>query len=109
MEEMKVAEWGQPPKTLFNKSICKHLFLFNFQPKILPALVNALIESRGAANENDILEHCEAVILAVSDDSAETGIGCIMEELLSACNKGKDIRVQRSAVTLLHSFCRDTK
>ena len=80
-----------------------------FQPKILPALVNALTESRGGSSETDILDHCEAVILAVSDDSAETGIGCIMEELLGACNKGREIHVQRSAVTLLHSFCRDTK
>ena len=66
-------------------------------------------ESRGENSEAEVLEHCEAVILAVSDDSAETGIGCIMEELLGACNKGKDIQLQRSAVTLLHSFCRDTK
>jgi hypothetical protein len=81
----------------------------NFQPKILPALISAMSESRGGANESDILEHCEAVVLAVSDDSDETGVSCIMEELLGACNKGKDVRMQRSAVTLLHSFCRDTK
>lgn len=78
-------------------------------PKILPALVNALTAARGTPREAEILEHAEAVVLAVSDDSSEIGIGCIMEELLGACNKGRELEVQRSAITLLHSFCRETK
>ncbi len=71
--------------------------------------MTALTESRGTPDDADTLSYAETVILAISDEESETGLGCIMEELLGACNKNKELDTQRSAVVLLHSFCRDTK
>ena len=86
-------------------------------PKILPALINALSNCDTDPQE---LEFAEAVVLSVSDDDSEVGVSCIMEELLSAANFKRDennrpkcdeatLSKQRAAITLLASFCRDTK
>lgn len=71
--------------------------------------MSALTESRGTSEESETVIHAETVILAISDDESETGLGCIMEELLGSCNKSKDLNTQRSGAILLYSFCRDTK
>lgn len=56
----------------------------------------------------------------MADDESDHGISCIMEELLSASNFKRDdqnrpktdetsLIKQRAAITLLASFCKDTK
>merc|ERR1719266_100114 len=86
-------------------------------PKILPALICALAENGGESSE---LELAEAVVLSVSDDDSDIGVSCIMEELLTAANFKRDehnrpkndegtLTKQRAAITLLASFCKDTK
>merc|ERR1719266_1207375 len=86
-------------------------------PKILPALICSLAENGGESSE---LELAEAVVLSVSDDDSDIGVSCIMEELLTAANFKRDehnrpkndegtLTKQRAAITLLASFCKDTK
>ena len=66
------------------------------------------------------MEFAEAVVLSVSDDESDIGVSCIMEELLSGSNFKRDehnrpkmdevtLAKQRAAVTLLATFCKDTK
>ena len=64
---------------------------------------------QGTPEEQEVLGQSQTVVLAISDEDSDTGLSCIMEELLGACNKAKDVEVQRAAATLLHAFCRDTK
>ena len=86
-------------------------------PKILPALISALAQSTINPQE---LEFAEAVVLSVSDDESDLGISIVMEELMSASNFKRDegnrpkvdeasLGKQRAAITLLASFCKDTK
>ncbi|KAK2714474.1 hypothetical protein QYM36_008881, partial [Artemia franciscana] len=73
--------------------------------RILPALLQALSDSFGKPMENKVRDHCESVVLAVSDGQ---GIRTIMDELLAASRPGKGA-LRRSAVVLLASFCARTK
>ena len=87
--------------------------------KILPALISALAEQSAKQQEVE-MEFAEAVVLSVSDAESDLGISCIMEELLTASNFKRDehnrpktdemtLFKQRAAITLLCSFCKDTK
>ncbi len=79
--------------------------------RILPALLTALAtasESESPEEERLVREHAEAVVLAVSEDESDLGVGTIMEELLSAC-KSKQVEQRRGAISLLHAFCAHTK
>ncbi len=77
--------------------------------RILPALLRALSEAHGTSEEAEVQGHAQAVVLAVSDDESDLGVGTIMEELLGAFGKTKPIGLKRSAVTLLNCFCDQTK
>ena len=77
--------------------------------RILPALLRALSEAHGGEDEAEVRGHAEAVVLAVSEDEADLGVGTIMEELLGACGKAKPLGTKRAAVALMHCFCEQTK
>ncbi len=77
--------------------------------RILPALLRALSDAHGTEREQEVQSHAEAVVLAVSDDESDLGVGTVMEELLGACGKSKPVELKRGAVSLLHCFCGQTK
>ena len=77
-------------------------------PKILPALLSALADAHGTADEQRAQEHAQAVVLSISDEESETGVSVVMEELLGGCKAG-DVGLRRGGVTLLHCFCAQTK
>ncbi|XP_052799821.1 eIF-2-alpha kinase activator GCN1-like [Mya arenaria] len=81
------------------EALTKHL------PKILPALMSALSEKAGTPEEAQELEYCRNVVLSVED---EVGVRTIMEELLGAAKSTEPDRC-RSSVTILHSFCENTR
>ena len=91
-------------------------------PKILPALIVAIAEaeSQDKAQAAREVEFAEAVILSVDDEESDLGMTCVLEELVSGCTFKRDhnnrpktddktLSHQRAAVTLLSSFCKDTK
>ncbi len=77
--------------------------------RILPALLRALSDSHGTPEEAEIRSHAQSVVLAVSDDESDLGIGTVMEELLGACGKSKPVGTKRAAVAMLRCFCGQTK
>lgn len=76
--------------------------------RILPALLQALADSHGGAEEQRVQEHAQTVVLSISDDESDLGVSIIMEELLKSCKSGK-LELKRGAITLLHAFCSQTK
>ncbi|XP_037948421.1 eIF-2-alpha kinase activator GCN1 [Teleopsis dalmanni] len=75
--------------------------LTKYLPKILSALLQALSDAQGTANENQELEYCQIVILSVSD---EVGIRTIMDTLMASA-KSESIPTRKSASSLLSAFC----
>ncbi|KAL3857310.1 hypothetical protein ACJMK2_011991 [Sinanodonta woodiana] len=73
--------------------------------KILPALLMSLSEKAGSPEEAQELEYCKTVVLSVDDDF---GVRTIMEELLTASNTPTP-DLCRAAVSILQSFCENTK
>jgi len=71
----------------------------------LPALLTALSNAQGTANELQELEYCRAVVLSVTD---EVDVRTVMDQLMEAA-RAKDLSKGRSAATLLCVFCRDTR
>lgn len=51
------------------------------------------------------LEHCQAVVLSVTDES---GIRTIMDQLMEN-TKSEKVEIRRSAATLLCAFCSSTQ
>ncbi|KAL4223498.1 eIF-2-alpha kinase activator GCN1 [Mactra antiquata] len=74
-------------------------------PKILPALMSSLSEKAGTSDETQELEYCKKVVLSVED---EIGVRTIMEELLQA-SQSKEADRCRASLTILHSFCENTR
>ncbi|EDW83946.2 uncharacterized protein Dwil_GK13410 [Drosophila willistoni] len=75
--------------------------LTKYLPKILSALLDALSESHGTANEAQELEYCQTVILSVTD---EVGIRTIMDTLMVSA-KSDDLCTRKSSASLLSAFC----
>ncbi|XP_026840478.1 eIF-2-alpha kinase activator GCN1 [Drosophila persimilis] len=75
--------------------------LTKYLPKILSALLDALSESYGSANEQQELDYCQTVILSVTD---EVGIRTIMDTLLISANSD-DLCTRKSSASLLSAFC----
>ncbi|XP_033233061.1 eIF-2-alpha kinase activator GCN1 [Drosophila pseudoobscura] len=75
--------------------------LTKYLPKILSALLDALSESYGSANEQQELDYCQTVILSVVD---EVGIRTIMDTLLISANSD-DLCTRKSSASLLSAFC----
>ncbi|CAB4061680.1 unnamed protein product [Lepeophtheirus salmonis] len=77
-------------------------------PRILPAVIASVNEVHGTPRETEELSYAQTIVLSVNDDEDDSGVSYVMEELLSACNS-VSITSKKSAVTLLHSFCSQTK
>lgn len=75
--------------------------LTKYLPKILSALLDALSESHGTANESLELEYCQTVILSVTD---EVGIRTIMDTLMVSA-KSDNVCTRKSSASLLSAFC----
>ncbi|XP_062121555.1 stalled ribosome sensor GCN1 [Drosophila sulfurigaster albostrigata] len=75
--------------------------LTKYLPKILSALLEALSQSHGTANENQELEYCQTVILSVTD---EVGIRTIMDTLMVSA-KSDNVCTRKSSASLLCAFC----
>ncbi|KAM8703677.1 hypothetical protein ACLKA7_008322 [Drosophila subpalustris] len=75
--------------------------LTKYLPKILSALLEALSQSHGTANENQELEYCQTVILSVTD---EVGIRTIMDTLMVSA-KSDNVNTRKSSASLLCAFC----
>ena len=73
--------------------------------KIMPALLTSLADSHSTPLELEELGYCQTVVLSVED---ETGLSYVMDILLDSC-RASDPVTRRGAVTLLHSFCDQTK
>ncbi|XP_037814626.1 eIF-2-alpha kinase activator GCN1 [Lucilia sericata] len=78
--------------------------LTKYLPKILFALLQALSDAQGTANESQELEYCQAVILSVSD---EAGIRTIMDTLMASA-KSENLSTRKSSASLLSAFCMHT-
>lgn len=75
--------------------------LTKFLPKILPAILKALSTSFGSAEENDEIEYCQQVVLAVSDD---VGIRTVIDTLMET-SRSNQLEMRRAAAILLCAFC----
>lgn len=75
------------------ESLSRHL------PKILPALLTAFSASLDTPKQQEELEHCQAVVLSVSD---EAGVQTVVEQLLAGARQPEQ---RRAAVALLCAFC----
>lgn len=75
--------------------------LTKYLPKILPSILDSLAAVNGTADENRVIEDCQLIILAVSED---VGIRIIIDYLLEA-SKSKQIETRRAAASLLSAFC----
>lgn len=75
--------------------------LTKFLPKILPSILKSLSESIGTPNEIAETEHCQLVVLAVSDDA---GIRTIIDTLLET-SRSDQLPMKKSAAILLCAFC----
>ncbi|XP_071537961.1 stalled ribosome sensor GCN1 [Panulirus ornatus] len=73
--------------------------------KILMALLGALSDTAGTPEYDEALNHCQGVVLAVTD---EAGVNTIVDELLSH-SKGSNMGVAQAAVALLLAFCSNTR
>lgn len=76
--------------------------------RILPALLRSMAQNYGTPNEQTEQDYAQIVILSISDEDSDLGVSIIMEELLGGC-KSTDLALKRSAATLMHAFCSETK
>ncbi|ODN04906.1 Translational activator GCN1 [Orchesella cincta] len=98
---------AKPPNTramailasVANDAMSKHL------GKILPCLLEVLIDTAGLPQEKEELENCNRIILTVTDDVA---VRLLIDDLLDN-TKSENQQLKRSAVTLLSVFCVHSK
>ncbi|TRY72261.1 hypothetical protein TCAL_11937 [Tigriopus californicus] len=76
--------------------------------RILPALLRSMAQNYGTLHEQREQDYAQIVILSISDEDSDLGVSIIMEELLGGC-KSTDLSLKRSAATLMHAFCSETK
>ncbi|XP_072839500.2 stalled ribosome sensor GCN1 [Pogona vitticeps] len=72
---------------------------------ILPAMMLALKEKLGSADELQEISNCQAVILSVED---EAGQRIIIEDLLDA-TRSPEVGMRQAAAVILHLYCAKTK
>lgn len=73
--------------------------------RILPAMLKAIQDCFGTEHEKEELEGASSLVLSVEDDA---GIRTIMDELMAA-SKDPVPGMRRAAVSLMHTFCQETK
>jgi len=81
------------------EALTKHL------SKILPALMAALTKEQGTSQEDIVLEHCQTVVLSVSDDH---GVHTVMSELLEATSHSS-AAIRAAAATLINAYVSKAK
>lgn len=98
---------AKPPNTramailasVANDAMSKHL------GKILPCLLEVLMDNAGLPQEAQELENCNGIILTVTDDMA---VRTLVDDLLEN-SKSENFKLKRAAVTLLSVFCVHSK
>jgi len=73
--------------------------------KILPAMLKAIQGCFGTEHEKEELEGASSLVLSVEDD---VGIRTIMDELMAA-SKHPTPGMRRASISLLYTFCQETK
>lgn len=98
---------AKPPNTramailasVANDAMSKHM------GKILPCLLEVLMDNAGLPQEAQELENCNRIILTVTDDLA---VRTLIDDLLEN-SKSDNAKLKRAAVTLLSVFCVHSK